>query len=375
MSLAVLILMSAAALLPLACGKNLAPSASGPVTVVQVLPTSTSTSTNLPGTSTPTSTPTGTPTPNAFGGFVWGAATTNAAFPGRQSPTGLVYNNAMWLIGGYNPTNNYLNDVWSSTNGASWTNVLPDLTGGSSTQFIGRTNHTSLVFNNAMWVIGGDNGLLGGVLNDVWSSTNGSTWTQTASASSANIFPARGDHTSLVFNNTMWVIGGFGASSPYFLNDVWASTDGASWYEATPGAAFSARQGHASVVFNNAMWVIGGQSNSSYLNDVWTSTNGVSWTQVLANTASPGATQFSQRNYFASFVYNNAIWVIGGYAAGTLVDDAWYSTNGSTWTEATATAAFSKRDALFGLVYNNAMWVVSGANTSTYLNDAWYSPY
>src|SRR5665213_1458903 len=92
MSLAVLILMSAAALLPLACGKNLAPSASGPVTVVQVLPTSTSTSTNLPGTSTPTSTPTGTPTPNAFGGFVWGAATTNAAFPGRQSPTGLVYN-------------------------------------------------------------------------------------------------------------------------------------------------------------------------------------------------------------------------------------------------------------------------------------------
>jgi leucine-zipper-like transcriptional regulator 1 len=374
MSLAVLILMSAAALLPMACGKNLAPSASGPVTEVQVVPTGTSTPTNLPGTSTPT----GTPTPNPFGGFVWGAALANNASPGstqfpeRQSPTGLIYNNAMWLIGGFNTTNDYLNDVWSSTNGVSWTNVLPDLTGGSSTQFIGRTTHTSLVYNNAMWVIGGANGLLGGYLNDVWTSTNGSVWTQTASGASANIFPARDSHASVVFNNTMWVIGGVNGTG--FLNDVWASTDGANWYEATPGAAFSGRFGHACVVFNNAMWVIGGQGSSSYLNDVWTSTNGVYWTQVLANTASPGATQFSQRNYFASFVYNNAMWVVGGFAGG-VADDVWYSTNGSTWTEATAAAAFSKRFDLSGLVYNNLMWVISGSASSGGLNDVWYSPY
>jgi hypothetical protein len=375
------ILLAAVILSPLACGKSLSPTTTGPVTVVQVVPTGTSTPTNLPGsptaTNTITNTPTNTPTttPNPFGGFVWGAATTNASFPGRQFPNSLVYNNAMWIIGGYDTANNYLNDVWSSTNGSSWTNVLPDLTGGSSTQFIGRMEHTTLVYNNAMWVIGGDNGLLGGSLNDVWTSTNGSTWTQTASASSANIFPGRGNHASVVFNNTMWVIGGFGASSPYFLNDVWASTDGANWYEATAGAAFSARQGHSSVVFNNAMWVIGGQSNSSYLNDVWTSTNGVNWTQVLANTNSPGSTQFSQRNYFACFVYNNAMWVVGGFANGALADDVWYSTNGSTWTEATAAAAFPKRDAQSGLVFNNAMWVISGAGSSTYLNDVWYSPY
>ncbi len=362
-----MVLLMTGILFPLACGKNLAPSAAGSETAV---PTGTSTP-NPSGTSTPTL----TPTPNPFGGFVWGAATTSAAFPGRQFPAGLVYNNAMWLIGGYDTANNYLNDVWSSTNGVSWTNVLPDLTGGSSTQFIGRTNHTSLVYNNAMWVIGGANGLLGGSLNDVWSSTNGSTWTQTASASSVNIFPARSEHTSVVFNSTMWVIGGFGASSPFFLNDVWASTDGANWYEATTGAAFSARQGHASLVFNNAMWVIGGQSNSSYLNDVWTSANGVNWTQVLSNTASPGSTQFSERNDFTSFVYNNAMWVVGGFANGAAANDAWYSTNGSTWTEATAGAAFPKRDALSGLVYNNFMWVISGAGTSGYLNDVWYSPY
>jgi hypothetical protein len=364
------VLLTAVILFPLACGKSLSPTTTGPVTIVQVVPTATSTFTNA---NTPTNTP--TTTPNPFGGFVWGAATTSAAFPGRDFPTGIVYNNTMWLIGGYNTANNYLNDVWSSTDGASWTNVLPNLTGGSSTQFLGRVNHTSLVYNNAMWVIGGANGLTTGNLNDVWTSTNGSTWTQKASAASANIFPARNSHTSVVFNNTMWVIGGFGTPSPYFLNDVWASTDGANWYEATAGAAFSARQGHASLVFNNAMWVIGGQSNSSYLNDVWTSTNGVNWTQVLAYSAGGSATQFTPRNYFASFVYNNAMWVVGGSANGAVADDVWYSTNGVTWTEATPAAAFSKRDALSGLIFNNAMWVFAGANTSGYLNDVWYSPY
>jgi leucine-zipper-like transcriptional regulator 1 len=364
------VLLTVMVLFPLACGKSLSPTTTGPVTIVQVAATVTANATIA---NTPTNTP--TTTPNPFGGFVWGAATTSAAFSGRQFPASPVYNNAMWVIGGYDTANNYLNDVWSSTNGVSWTNVLPDLTGGSSTQFIGRVNHTSLVYNNAMWVIGGANGLLGGYLNDVWTSTNGSTWTQTASASSANIFPARSEHTSVVFNNTMWVIGGFNSTGSDFLNDVWASTDGASWYEATAGAAFSARQGHASVVFNNAMWVIGGQSNSSYLNDVWTSTNGVNWTQVLAYSAGGSATQFTPRNDFTSFVYNNAMWVVGGFANGALADDVWYSTNGVTWTEATAAAAFSKRDALSGLVFNNAMWVISGANSSGYPNDVWYSPY
>jgi hypothetical protein len=48
-------------------------------------------------------------------------------------------------------------------------------------------------------------------------------------------------------------------------NDVWYSSDGANWIQATNSAGWSSRDGHTSVVHDNKMWVIGGD----YLNDVW----------------------------------------------------------------------------------------------------------
>ena len=54
-----------------------------------------------------------------------------------------------------------------------------------------------------------------------------------------------------------------------YANDVWYSSDGINWYQATPNANFSKRQSHSSVVFNNKIWVIGGGDNTSFYNDVW----------------------------------------------------------------------------------------------------------
>ena len=53
-------------------------------------------------------------------------------------------------------------------------------------------------------------------------------------------------------------------------NDVWSSSDGITWTEETPAAAWSARDSHSSVVFGGYIWVLGGSDGSnSYLNDVW----------------------------------------------------------------------------------------------------------
>lgn len=96
----------------------------------------------------------------------------------------------------------------------------------------------------------------------------GTVWVE-ATANAA--FPGRGAHTSLVYNNNMWVIGGYNGTLYY--NDVWNSADGVNWNESTASAAFSARDGQASVVYNSAIWVIAGAGTSLY-NDVWSSTNG-----------------------------------------------------------------------------------------------------
>ena len=48
----------------------------------------------------------------------WQQAITSAGWPGRSLHSSLVYNNKMWVIGGYD--GNDKNDVWDSTNGINW---------------------------------------------------------------------------------------------------------------------------------------------------------------------------------------------------------------------------------------------------------------
>ena len=179
--------------------------------------------------------------------------------------------------------------------------------------------HTSVVFDNKMWVIGG---AAGAVKNDVWYSSNGVTWTQ---ATGAAAFSARHSHTSVVFDNKMWVIGGYYTGSVR-LNDVWYSSNGVTWTQATGAAAFSPRYGHTSVVFDNKMWVIGGGGapgvNTDYRNDVWYSSDGVMWTQAT------GAAAFSGRYNHTSVVFDNKMWAIGG-VAGKSKNDVWLSGMGS----------------------------------------------
>ena len=87
-------------------------------------------------------------------------------------------------------------------------------------------------------------------------------WTQaTASAPWAG----RGSHTTAVFNNKLWVIGGY---SYGYKNDVWSSSDGVNWNQATGSAPWSGRYGHTTAVFNNKLWVIGGYDRNQK-DDAW----------------------------------------------------------------------------------------------------------
>jgi len=120
---------------------------------------------------------------------------------------------------------------WSNS-GESWTQVT------AAAAFSARNFHSSVVFKDKMWVIGGRDS--SSTLNDVWSSDDGVTWTKVATT---NAFPARAGHTSVVFDDKMWIIGGFEGNNSW-LNDVWSSDDGATWTKVTATAAFSARSGH-----------------------------------------------------------------------------------------------------------------------------------
>lgn len=99
--------------------------------------------------------------------------------------------------------------------------------------------------------------------NDVWWSTDGINWNlATANAS----WTPRHGHEAFVYDNKMWVIGG--NDNLGFQDDVWWSVDGVNWNLSTANPGFSGRTNFASTVYNNKMWIMGGY-NGYYFSDVW----------------------------------------------------------------------------------------------------------
>ncbi|MDR0760780.1 MAG: cadherin-like beta sandwich domain-containing protein, partial [Treponema sp.] len=184
----------------------------------------------------------------------------------------VVYNNTIYNIGGVKKngqgTWETANIVSYSTNGTMFTvaSSVSGLTGGVQ-------QHDSVVYNNKLYVIGGagwytanpaaENGF---EYRDVWSSTNGTTWTQeTASAE----WTGRNDHTVNANSKGMWL---FGGNDGYFKNDLWFSRDGKTWTKALD-APFAERATHAAVVRDGYLYVFGGVNGSweepNYLTDIW----------------------------------------------------------------------------------------------------------
>lgn len=167
----------------------------------------------------------------------------------------------------------------------------------------------------------------------------------------------------------MWVIGG--DTAPYAEgntpnNDVYYSTDGANWTQATASADFPARAGHRVVVYADKMWLTGGYDGSNGVyGDVWYSSDGVDWTQVQGENLPP-------RWAFGFQSWKGKMWVIGGFTGTTPAysQTMYYSSDGVTWTNA-GDADWSARGAFGSAIYANKLWVFGGNTDSGYASDTW----
>ena len=329
----------------------------------------------------------------------WTQVTVAADWSARRWHQSFVYDNTIWVMGGYNNSNKYVNDVWSSTDGENWTQVT------ASASWSPREEFQAVVFDNKMWILAGwdNNTCSDWECNDVWYSTDGENWTL---ATSAAEWPTRGAPQAVVYDDRMWIMGGF--VSPGInddVNDIWYSSDGVGWTRATDSAEWPIRAGFQAVVYDDAIWVIAGWNDAdrdvwklentyeykepqwlkktenapwgprdmfrsvvyndkvwlfggSSKNDVWSSTDGANWTLVNASAG------WSARDGHEALVYDNKMWVLGGDNK----NDVWSSTDGGNWTQVTASAGWSGRDDPQALVYDNKMWIIAG-----WENDVWYS--
>ena len=179
-----------------------------------------------------------------------------------------------------------------------------------------RYAHSSVVFDGKIWMLGGKAG--NGNKNDVYSGSLSSSTNLDFTKVKANNntgWSARSEHTSVVFNDKIWVLGGNDGSNK---DDVWSSTDGITWTRVTEHAAWSARSEHTSVVFDGKIWVLGGKTNNGNENDVWYSADGKNWGEVTTT-----STTWSARRQHTSVVFDGKIWVLGGND-GSNKRDVWH---------------------------------------------------
>ena len=254
-----------------------------------------------------------------------------------------------------------------------------------------RYSHTSLVFDDKLWIIGGrgDSEI---PKNDVRYSYNGINW-HTATSNAA--FSPRYDHSSAVFQGKMWVVGGkmfdpddhdqqwdpdhdHDVQDDEYseLSDVWSSADGVNWELVTSDADFEARNGHTLTSFAGALWLIGGTSNDQSpaiccgFEDVWKSTNGSDWVKVTDNAS------FDLRASHTTLAVGRTLVVIGGDIKNGNWQ-IWYSLDGATWNKALENPPFGKRYGHSLIHDGEYLWLIAGhAALSPYYdlaNDVWYS--
>ena len=286
----------------------------------------------------------------------WHMVTQNANFKARSGHTCVNYNGRLWIIGGWDGKNAH-NDVWSSRDGIHWERAI------HHAPFKPRAGHSTVVYNDRLWVIGGlcfDQNRNIDDLNDVWVTSDGKNWTRVTGNAP---FSSRGGHSSIVFKNRLWVIGGIATSA-----DIWTTRNGKEWNRVTNDAAFGSRGGHATVVFNKRIWVIGGiyvddENNFHSLSDVWSSADGKKWEMAVDETS------FFAGGGHSCVSFGDEIWVIGGFRKSGAI---YRSKDGIHWDQFEEFGDFGERVSHSCVIFGNDIWIIGGYDGSGHKNDIWY---
>jgi hypothetical protein len=288
----------------------------------------------------------------------WVRVTEKAPWQARDSSGEVVFKDQLWILGGwFQSFEAPPRDVWSSPNGKDWKLVQKDAPWKHSDLPM------MLAFQEKMWIFGGwYNGRLPGhsASSEVWSSSDGEKWEQASAKAGWSPRLAAG---AVVFKDKMWVLGGtenyYFGNKTSLKNDVWYSADGKEWKQATASAGWSPRAYHNAVVHAGKIWVLGGGNyvpDYEARSDVWCSEDGIHWTEVTAKAP------WSPRVWFSSVVYRDRIWVLGGWSNNPSKNwpDVWYSKDGKDWTEFKSETSWKERHEHSAYVFHDKIWIAAG---------------
>ena len=321
-------------------------------------------------------------------GYEWVKVTLAAEFAPRYGAGALSFRGKMWLIGGWNPMAAHRrffplicnNEVWSSSDGATWTLVKPnsfkDDSFDATADWEGRHTAGYAVYRDRMWIIGGDANQKH-YQSDVWNSVDGRHW-ELVNRDKPVPWGPRVLHYTAVHDSRIWVMGGQtmpgfvpGEENEVFYRDVWTTQDGVNWKKIEPREPCWSARGMigGSAVFRGRIWILGGGTYDTpqiptrkFHNDVWSSADGIHWKHHLDKAPWPA------RQYHEVAVWDDRLWVMEGYNKDSgNRNDVWYSSDGVDWNEVPNTP-WKPRHAASVFVHNGALWMVAGNNMES---DVW----
>ena len=319
---------------------------------------------------------------DAGAAYKWVCVTMEAPFAARDGAGALVYEDRMWLIGGWNSRDalnfplDCVNDVWSSKDGAVWERERANTFGtpqfDPQQDWEGRHTAGYVVHRGVMWIVGGDP-LQGHYQYDVWNSANGRAWKWVNKDEPVPWGP-RVLHYTVAFQDKIWVMGGqttpqFAPAPEQVYNDIWNTEDGIHWARVLPEGRHWAPRGMigGQAVFKDRLWILGGGTYDTpgtperqFYNDVWSSGDGVHW---KCHTESA---PWHPRQYHDVAVFDGKLWVLEGWNRENR-SDLWYSEDGVQWQELPNTP-WKPRHAASLYVFHEALWVVAGNNMES---DVW----
>jgi len=289
-------------------------------------------------------------------GFTWFQAP-NAPWSGRGDHTTTLFRDTIWLIGGYDGGLN--SEIWCSGNGRDWILVTDSAPWG------GIAGQTVTCHNDALWLIGGlvDTSVGGdtGISSAIWRSTDGRHWVKVTDSG-----PKIWLHAAVSYQGFLWVLGGsrwWGGLR--FTNEIWRSPDGEHWTLVCEHARWGSRRDHTVTPFRDSLWLIGGDISGPDSNLNWCSGNGITWVGALPE-------PFWWYADHVCIEFRQKLWVIGGWGIVGPTRVVWSSENGRNWTFHDS-APWPARCGHTAVVLRDTLWIFGGyGDNSQHLNDIWY---
>ena len=274
--------------------------------------------------------------------YVWNEVTSKAGFPEGYGFPVFVTGDRMLAF--------HHEAVWSSIDGAIWTKTeLPSVRHDAY-------EARYVQFSGAVYALGQNQGnyVTGIRFSSIVRQTiDFKRWEMLAERSD---LPNRVFYGSIVFGGKIWLLGGYDGKNYY--NDIWNSTDGVRWRKVVEHAGWSPRNAGRLVEFKHRLWMLGGgvidgekDSNPNSGREIWSSTDGLTWTLATAE-AEIGALG-------TPMVFDDKLWLVGAnrqdgnFARSSLVTDDLVA-----WRE--QSAPWSPRGAVAAWVFGGRLFMTGG---------------